>query len=136
MSLCAVDLQWADDTHRFALPLAQLEELQERCDAGPLLIFQRLQTGQWRTSDVYHTLRLGLVGGGMTPVAALKLVQRYVVDRNWLENAVAAAAIIAAVLHGKLDEPLSPGKATAEGPEVVPTADRKSTSGTSTASAP
>lgn len=70
MSLCKIDLEWADGTYPFCLPLAQLEELQSHCDAGPMVIAGRLEAGSWKVGDVYHTLRLGLIGGGMAPVDA------------------------------------------------------------------
>ena len=89
MSLCDITLAWGDGEHRFALPLAQLEELQEKCDAGPLVVFGRLTAGTWLTGDVYQTLRLGLIGGGMAPVAALALCRRYVVAASCFELGMA-----------------------------------------------
>ncbi|WP_244595660.1 gene transfer agent family protein [Bosea lathyri] len=113
-------MEWADGSHRFCLPLAQLEELQTQCDAGPIVISNRLESGEWRVSDIYQTLRLGLIGGGMAPVDALRLCKAYVLDRPWLENVRPAHAVIQAVLIGKLDEPV--GKSQAVGQESDPTA--------------
>ena len=46
MSLCKIEMEWADGNYPFCLPLAQLEELQTHCDAGPLVIAQRLENGK------------------------------------------------------------------------------------------
>lgn len=137
MSLCRVDLEWADGTYPFCLPLAQLEELQTLCDAGPMVIAQRLEQGLWTSKEVYHTLRLGLIGGGMAPTEALRKTKLYVLaeDRPWAENVPFAHAVISAVIFGKADEPV--GKSRAAGKRRARRAARteSSTSGTSTPSA-
>lgn len=99
-----VTLDWADDRYTFRLPVEQLEELQELCDAGPAWIRARLATGQWRRKDISETIRLGLIGGGMKPTDARKLVARYVDARPLEENTLVAQAILAAVLVGVPDE--------------------------------
>jgi hypothetical protein len=124
VSRCSVDLEWADGTFSFALPLAQLEELQTLCDAGPLVVAQRLELGQWTSKEVYHTLRLGLIGGGMPPAEALRKTRLYVLDRPWLENVMPALAVMQAVLVGKPDEPV--GKSPADGEESDPPAQTES----------
>lgn len=134
MSRCSIDLDWADSTYTFALPLAQLEELQTICDAGPVVIAQRLEHSLWTSKEVYHTLRLGLIGGGMKPVDALNKTRLYVLERPWLENVMPALAVMQAVLVGKPDEPV--GKSQADGEESDPAAQTaSSTSESSTASA-
>ena len=139
MSLCDITLAWGDGEHRFALPLAQLEELQEKCDAGPLVVFGRLTAGTWLTGDVYQTLRLSLIGGGMAPAAALALCRRYVLERPWLESVPVAATVLGVAVNGRPQEPLgdSLGKPKAvrrRAPRTARTAG--SPSRTSTASAP
>ena len=134
MSLCRIELEWADGSYPFALPLAQLEELQTLCDAGPLVIARRLEAGEWTHREIYHTIRLGLIGGGMTPVDALRKTKLYVLDRPWLENVPVATAILHVILVGKPDEPV--GKSQADGQASDPAAETaSSTSGTFTASA-
>ncbi len=112
----SVTLTWADGAHRFRLPIAQLRELQEKADAGPAFILSRLQSGQWLVDDIRETLRLGLVGGGMTPVDALKLVQRYVDERPLLESRQPAMAVLLAALVGVKDEPLGKPAAAKDQP--------------------
>lgn len=134
MSRCAIDFEWADGHYTFALPIAQLEELQRICDAGPMVIAERLRHGVWKIEDIHATLRLGLIGGGEKPLAALHLVQAYVHNRPWGENVLPALAVVNAALFGKPDEPV--GKSQADGEESDPPAQTESSiSETSTASA-
>jgi hypothetical protein len=98
-------MDWADGTYTFRLAWAELAELQEQCDAGPFVILDRLQTRQWRIQDVSNIIRLGLIGGGMEPVKALKLVRSYVEARPPMENVIYASGILSAGLMGAPDEP-------------------------------
>lgn len=101
-------LDWADDAYTFRLAWGQLEELQEACNAGPQRILVRLASDDWRTRDVRETIRLGLIGGGLEPAKALKLVRAYVEDRPPAENVVIALAILQAAIIGAPEENVSP----------------------------
>lgn len=73
-----VILEWGDGEYLFALKGAQIEELQRVCgDVGFGLIFQRVSLGQFFYGDIKHTIRLGLIGGGMGAVEAMRLVNAY-----------------------------------------------------------
>lgn len=67
-------IAWVGGEHRFALYLGQWRALQEATDAGPQQLLRRLQDGSWRIDDLTHSLRLGLIGGGMDGEAARRLV--------------------------------------------------------------
>lgn len=109
----SIEHPFGDGEHKFRLAIGELEELQEKCDAGPLLVLRRLMGGEWRTDDVGETIRLGLVGAGMDSVKAVVLVKRYVHQRPaWIENAMLAQAILGMALFGPQDE--EPGKPEAE----------------------
>lgn len=99
-----VAFDWADGTHSFRLAWGQLAELQEKCDAGPYVVLQRLHSGAWRIEDISNIIRLGLIGGKMDPVAALKLVRAYVEARPPMENIVPAQVILSAALMGAPEE--------------------------------
>lgn len=99
-----IALDWADDTYQFRLAWGQLVELQEKCDAGPYVVLQRLMEGTWRMQDVAEPIRLGLIGGGMEPVKALKLVRDYVHGRPPVESLLHAQAILSAGVVGAPDE--------------------------------
>lgn len=112
-----IELEWADmqgagsgRKHVFRLPIAQLEELQEKCDAGPQQILRRLIDGTWRVKDVTETIRLALIGGEMKPVDAAKLVMHYVTDGALADNVFVAQAALMSALTGPEDEKLKKKK--------------------------
>lgn len=109
----AVTIAWADGDHVFNVAkVAQVLELEEKCDAGCAEIFDRLRSGRWRFNDVRETIRLGLIGGGMTPPKALVLVKRYVDERPWQESVPVALAILMSAMVGVPGD--TPGKAAAD----------------------
>lgn len=116
----SVALDWADGTYQFRLAWAQIGELQEKCNAGPFEILRRLSAGTWRVEDISNVLRLGLIGGGMEPIKALKLVRSYVEDRPPMENLLHAQAVISAGLMGAPDEDVvkKNSEATANGSTI------------------
>ncbi len=114
-----IDINWADGTYRFALKWGELAELQEKTDAGPYVVLQRLHSGAWRIEDVSNTIRLGLIGGGMKPDEALKKVRYYVEARPPMESVPYAIGILSAGLLGASDEKL--GEAEGEATEVKST---------------
>jgi hypothetical protein len=103
-----IELDWADGTYSFRLGWGQLAELQEKTDAGPYFLLNRLYAGNWRIEDISQIIRLGLIGGdeAMKPVQALGLVRRYVEARPPMENLPFAVAILTAGVIGAEDEPL------------------------------
>lgn len=104
----SIELDWADGTYAFRLAWGELEKLQEACDAGPYVILGRLNDGSWRIGDISNVIRLGLIGGGMTPVEALTKTREYVERRPPVENLIFAQAILSAGLIGAPEE--QPGK--------------------------
>ncbi|MCA0025470.1 MULTISPECIES: gene transfer agent family protein [unclassified Mesorhizobium] len=95
---------FADDDYEFRMAWGELEKLQEACDAGPYVVLDRLVTGRWRMGDISNTIRLGLIGGGLEPVKALKLVRAYVEARPPLENLVLAQLVLGAGVAGAPEE--------------------------------
>lgn len=106
-----VTFDWGDGTHSFRLAWGQLGELQEKCDAGPYVVLQRLHSGAWRVEDISNIIRLGLIGGGMEPAPALKLVRAYVEARPPMESLVPAQVILSAALMGAPEEAVGEGDA-------------------------
>jgi len=113
----SVTFTWGDGEHTFKLAIGQVRELEEKRDAGIRLILQRVTNKSWYVDDLRETLRLGLIGGGMSPVAALKLVQRYFDERPLLESEKPAFSVLYEAMAGFEDEPL--GKpAAAKAPDL------------------
>ena len=109
----SISLPFADGDHTFCLKWAQLIQLQEATDTGPYVVMQRLSDGTWRVEDISHTIRLGLIGGGMVPGDALKLTRSYVEARPPLENVILARGILAASLMGAPEDDRSKKNAKA-----------------------
>lgn len=68
--------------------------------------------GDWRVDDVRETIRLGLIGGGMSPTDAFVFVSGYVDPYPLTDNTGLAASILMHALIGDQDDPV--GKPTAE----------------------
>lgn len=100
----SITLDWADGSYHFRLAWGELAELQEKCDAGPFVILNRLSSGTWKVHDISQTIRLGLIGGGLKPAEALKLTRKYVEERPPMENLVHAQVILSAGLMGAPEE--------------------------------
>ena len=117
-------MSWADGKYTFRLGWGELALLQEKTDCGPLYLMERLAGKHWRLADISHSIRLGLIGGGLDPAAALNLVEAYVEKRPPMENVMMAFAIVAAGVQGAPDEPLKKprGRARAKSSTVSQTA--------------
>lgn len=115
-----VTLEWADGTYLFRLPVSRLIELEQKCAASFTTVHRRLVSGSPTITDIYETIRLGLIGGGLDPVAALTLVKRYVDDAPKVPNMITAAEIMKAVMFGFEVEDLGKGEAapTVESPNA------------------
>lgn len=106
-----LDLTWADGDYSFQLKWGQIAELQDRTNAGPYHVLNRLYDGTWKIEDISNIVRLGLIGGGMSPVTALNLTRTYVEERPLLENHPIAVVILKAALVGVDDEPVGESEA-------------------------
>ncbi|MDX3929253.1 MAG: gene transfer agent family protein [Shinella sp.] len=101
-----IEIDFADGTFPFRLGWGELVELQEKTDVGPYVVLHRLHSHHWKMEDITNVIRLGLIGGGMTPADALRKVRTYVEARPPLENHPVAAAVLAAGLLGAPEEPV------------------------------
>lgn len=102
----SITLTWGDGDFKFRLGWAELEELQEKTDAGPYVVLQRLHNGTWKVQDISNVIRMGLIGGGMPPDQAIKKIRFYVEQRPPMESIHHAIAVLSAALLGAPDEPL------------------------------
>lgn len=121
-----ITLAWGDQDRTFRLGIKEWELVQEKCDAGPAEIHRRLAPmfaateaglsfpqikangylGTWRVHDVREPIYRGLIGGGMEPTTAGKLVKELVDERELIENVCLAYRIVDASIVGAPDEPL------------------------------
>ncbi|WP_315759304.1 MULTISPECIES: gene transfer agent family protein [unclassified Bradyrhizobium] len=81
---------WGDDEYRFRLAIGQFRELQECINlrrlkigapiVGPMRLLNELRVSDAWPDDVRDVIRLGLVGGGMEPKDAHRLLRTYFDD--------------------------------------------------------
>ena len=110
-----IDITWAGGEHPFLLTIDLLRALQERCDAGPEWILNRLRTGQWMVDDIVSTIRFGLEGGGMSKERARTLVAQHIEDRPLTLSVITAQLVLASVLYDTSgDDPVGEAPAGAE----------------------
>jgi hypothetical protein len=96
-----ISLIWGDGEHKFNIAkIGQVLELEEKCGAGIATILNRLRTGTFYVNDFRETLRLGLIGGGMAPPVAMRMIRRYLDERPWQESVLPAMHVIAAAMVG------------------------------------
>lgn len=100
----SITLDWGDGTYEFRLGWGEIAKIQEACDAGPFVILDRLRSGACRLEDISSVIRWGLIGGGLSPVQALKCIRLYVEDRPPGESRMTAYAIMAAGCIGAPEE--------------------------------
>lgn len=129
-----VDLKFADGEYTFKLGLAQIAEIERRCDAGIGAVYARIARGRYgfdkldampdqaefRLSELVEVVRQALIGGAsgivdgenvrVTPTRANELVERYVLaptdHRVALADAWALAfAVLHALVHGYDPDP-------------------------------
>lgn len=122
----SVELNFADGKHAFRLRIAELIELQEKCDAGPAYIRQRLISGHYLVQDVRETIRLGLIGAGMPSPEAVSLVARYVDEKPLEDNIMLAEIIVTAAVIGVEDEDIPKSEGETEEPPISPQANSAS----------
>jgi len=119
---------WGDAERTFRLGIGEWRKVQETCDAGPGEIAARLSTwaavrgqhpnssfldllsvgglGRWRVDDVREPIYRALIGGGMDPTSAGRLLRELHDERPLMENIDLALAIVLASLVGPAEEPV------------------------------
>lgn len=122
----SITFDWGDDTYKFRLGLGEVRELQDRTKAGPYRLFTRIGARDWLVDDLREIIRLGLIGGGMKPPDALKLVRTYVDARPALESVEPSQRILGAYLAGVPDDPVGKPKAEEARKETAQTAESPS----------
>lgn len=94
---------FGDGEKTFALPSEQILELERKTGTGIGAIYARVMTGQFQLADIMETIRLGLIGGGMSPKDAQALVDAYARPTPIIEAFQLAADILEARWSGKVE---------------------------------
>ncbi|MGO1079962.1 gene transfer agent family protein [Inquilinus sp. CA228] len=113
----SIELPFGDGRHLFRLAIGQWRKLEELRKLGPLRLYDRVRNGDWFTEDLYQSIRLGLIGGGMAAPEALRLTDLYFDDwlkaRGLLNAEGLVAVIMGASLVGMETDPVGKPKARA-----------------------
>ena len=109
---------FGDGEHAFRMGIGELRELQEKTGVSPFAVLARLTAYMPMVDDAPDIIRIGLVGGGMAPVDAVRLTDRYARQRPPAESIPLATAILKAGLLGVPDE--KPGKSAGEAAAETP----------------
>jgi hypothetical protein len=112
-----VAIAWPGGEHDFLLEIGHLRALQDACDAGPEQIFKRLGDGSWRVDDIFQTVRLGLIGGGMDSKAAADLVSKMFQSHPIMTFRNVARLVLMASLVGDPDDPVGEREGETAPPE-------------------
>lgn len=113
-----VVLPFGDGEHLFALKWKQIEHLEKLCDASVSEIASRVIGMRPRLVDIRNVILLGLEGGGMPPVQASQMVERYLDGRPIAglgdpESPLAVAVKIVSAMWFGVEDIVSPGEAQA-----------------------
>lgn len=68
---------FGDGEKSFALTNTGITELERKTGSGIGLLYQQFVSAQFRYSDALEVIRLGLIGGGVTPQDASSLIENY-----------------------------------------------------------
>lgn len=122
---------WGDGETRFKIAIGEFRELQEKVNGrraamglpgiGPQEFSNALRTNNAWPDDVRDVLRVGMVGGGMTPAAAHRKLVLYFDHRPPVESYQTAFAVFAAAFVGAPgDEMLKKKTATTDPTSLSP----------------
>ena len=95
---------WPGGEHPFRLALAEMQGLQQATDCGPEWLLMKLQSGQWKQEEPPEVLRWGLIGGGMDPAEAKRLVFSTFDRGPAIGFKVPAMELLMAWLYGPADD--------------------------------
>lgn len=90
----AETVSWPAGEHSFRLGIGELRGVEQRCEAGCAVVLMRLLASQFKIDDVVSTLRLGLIGGGMSEREAQKTVDAALEVASPYALAVTAADVL------------------------------------------
>ncbi len=100
--MCDTVIEWAGKERLFRLTFGGVLDLEQAIGEGIGKIFIRLSSSQFSAREVYETLRLGLIGGGMSVLDAKRLIDAHFENRpgGYMENAMVAASILTDLMTG------------------------------------
>lgn len=114
-----IEILFAGDTRTFKLAIENILALEDSCDAGCAELLERLSTGRWRVRDVIEPIRLGLIGHGVEPRMAKRMVDETITPGRLSEHVLIAQAIIMTALVGDPREQVGKDQAATDPTEAT-----------------
>ncbi|WP_137153501.1 gene transfer agent family protein [Rhizobium sp. FKL33] len=99
---------FGDATYTFALTDTTTTELERLTGVGVGALYLRMVNSLFYVSDMTQIIRLGLIGGCVSPEKAHTLVETYVNDRPFAEIVPLALDILDARWNGSPAAPVQP----------------------------
>lgn len=111
-------IDWHGGRQEFCLAaVGSVLALEDACKAGIATIYQRLASGSWYLQDVRETIRLSLIGAGLSAkdaeAACIAHVDRH--PGGLGPNVLTAMAILEAVIIGVPDDPVGKKRRRGQG---------------------
>lgn len=98
---------WANGEDVFCIAkVGLILDLEDKCKSGFAVVMARLESGAWGINDVREPIRLGLIGGGMKPEAAMAAVRRHVDENPLAHSVLVAYEVVKAAMFGVPDDPV------------------------------
>lgn len=91
---------FGDAEHAFALDLDLIVELERVTDCGIGRLAARIFGDSYSVADLRQTIRLGLIGGGMEPEDADRLVKVYALRTGIVRLRLIAMTVLETVFAG------------------------------------
>lgn len=88
------EIVWPGGVHTFMLNIGELRALEQKTNAGAFVTMTRLLASQWKIDDVVATIRLGLVGAGISEKEARELVDNALDVASAYRLAITAAMVL------------------------------------------
>lgn len=127
---------FGDGPHKFRFAIGELQEFEEKFDIGAELVLRRLvENNDWRIVQAREAHRIGLIGGGMKPSEAYKLIERYASEPPFIHLRHGLQAILQGALLGAPDGE-QPGKKAKAARAEQPTSDQTGSSPSPPSTAP
>lgn len=93
--------EWAGRERKFRLSYGDVLALEDACGKlGIGAIYMRVTTVQFSAQQIYETIRLALIGGGMDALDAKQLLRTHFDERPYMENMALAADILIELMTG------------------------------------
>lgn len=97
--------EWAGRERFFALRFGDVLDLEQACGTGKEraaigAIFMSVGTGRFGAGEVYHTIRLALIGGGLERLKADQLMREHFDKGPYVAHASLAMDILTALMAG------------------------------------